>query len=227
MGLENPVGETIKAYGRNYTVIGVVEDMISQSLFSPVQQTFFVIDPFNQSELINVKINTQVSTSQAMAAIEKAFKKHNPATLFEYRFIDEQLADKFYYEARVGKLAGFFAILAVLISCLGLFGLASYMAEQRTKEIGIRKVLGASVFNVWQLLSKDFIWLVIVSVVIATPLAYYFMYDWLQKYEYRTPISWWIFALAGLSALVLTLLTVSYQTIKAALMNPIRSLRNE
>jgi putative ABC transport system permease protein len=227
MGLENPIGETIKAYGRNYTVIGVVENMISQSLYSPVQQTFFVIDPFNQSELINVKINTYISTSQALAAIEKVFKKRNPATPFEYRFVDEQLADKYYYEARIGKLAGFFTILAFFISCLGLFGLASYMAEQRTKEIGIRKVLGASVFSLWQLLSKDFVWLVIVSVVIATPVAYYFMHDWLQKYEYRTPLAWWIFALAGLSAVVLTLLTVSYQTIKAALMNPTKSLRNE
>jgi putative ABC transport system permease protein len=127
----------------------------------------------------------------------------------------------------IGKLASFFSILAIFISCLGLFGLARFVAEQRTKEIGIRKVLGASVANLWQLLSKEFVYLVIISCLIATPVAYCFMHNWLQKYTYRTDISWWIFAAAGLGALLISLLTVSFQAIKAAVANPVKSLRTE
>ena len=227
MGLEDPIGETVKRYGRDYTVIGVVEDMVSQSLYSPVQQTYYIIDPFNRSEFINVKISAQASASNALEEIGLAFKKHHPATPFEYKFADEQFADKFAFEARIGKLAGIFAILAVFISCLGLFGLAAFVAEQRTKEIGIRKVLGASVTQLWQLLSKDFVVLVMLSCLIAIPIAWYFLYGWLQNYEYRTEISWWVLAAAGMGALFITLLTVSFQTIKAALTNPVNSLRNE
>ena len=134
---------------------------------------------------------------------------------------------KFGNEKRIGELATFFAILAVFISCLGLFGLASFVAEQRTKEIGIRKVLGASVTNLWRMLSQDFVVLVIISSVIATPIAYYFLKDWLQRYDYRTDISWWIFLVAATGALVITLLTVSFQAIKAAMANPVKSLRTE
>ena len=127
----------------------------------------------------------------------------------------------------IGNLATFFAILAIFISCLGLFGLASFVAEQRTKEIGVRKVLGASVFNLWKMLSSDFFLLVIISCLIAIPIAWYFLHDWLQQYEYRTPVSWWIFAAAAVGAMMITILTVSFQAIKAALANPIRSLRTE
>ena len=134
---------------------------------------------------------------------------------------------KFAAEERIGKLAGLFAGLAIIISCLGLFGLASFVAEQRTKEIGVRKVLGASVFNVWRLLSKDFVLLVLISLFIAAPTACYFMHNWLQNYQYRTEISWWIFAAAGTGALMITLLTVSFQAIKAAVANPVKSLRTE
>jgi ABC-type antimicrobial peptide transport system permease subunit len=141
--------------------------------------------------------------------------------------VDEDYARKFGDEERVGKLATFFAILAIFISCLGLFGLASFVAEQRTKEIGVRKVLGASVTNLWALLSKDFVILVIISLFIASPIAYYFMNQWTQKYTFRTDISWWIFVLTGLGALSITLLTVSFQAIKAAVMNPVKSLRSE
>ena len=138
-----------------------------------------------------------------------------------------EFGKKFAIEERIGKLATFFAGLAIFISCLGLFGLASFMAEQRTKEIGVRKVLGASVANLWGLLSKDFVLLVMVAFGIATPIAWYLMSNWLSKYEYRTEISWWIFAVSGAGALVITLLTVSFQAIKAALMNPVKSLRSE
>jgi ABC-type antimicrobial peptide transport system permease subunit len=130
-------------------------------------------------------------------------------------------------EDQMGKLAGIFSGLAIFISCLGLFGLASYIAEQRTKEIGIRKVLGASVYNLWRMLSRDFVLLVIMSCIISIPIAYYYMDNWLQKYEYRIDISWWIFVAAGVGVLTITLLTVSFQAIKAAMMNPVKSLRSE
>jgi len=150
-----------------------------------------------------------------------------PSAPFDYKFVDEEYGKKFSQEQLVGKLAAFFTVLAILISCLGLFGLASFVAEQRSKEIGVRKVIGASVFNIWTLLSKEFIGLVIVSLLIASPIAYYFMNNWIQKYTYRIDISWWIFFVAGTGALMITLLTVSFQAIKAAIANPVKSLRTE
>jgi ABC-type antimicrobial peptide transport system permease subunit len=163
----------------------------------------------------------------ALAKIETVFKKYNPEQPFIYKFNDEEYAKKFGDEERIGKLAGFFAALAIFISCLGLFGMASFMAEQRVKEIGVRKVLGASVFNLWGLLSKDFVSMVLISFLIATPVAYYFMHNWLQNYQYRTNLSWWIFAVTGVGAVLITLLTVSFQSIKAAIANPVKSLRTE
>jgi len=165
--------------------------------------------------------------SKALPKIEAAFKELVPTAPFDYKFADEEYALKFANEERIGRLTGFFGIFAVFISCLGLFGLAAFTAEQRTKEIGVRKVLGATVFNVLQLISKEFLALVVISLVIATPIAYYFMYNWLQDYQYRTPLSWWIFAATGTGALGITLLTVSFQAIKAAIANPVKSLRSE
>ncbi len=225
-GLKNPVGETIKWDGRDYHVIGVINDMVMQSPYEPVRRTVFVMDTGAQP-VINIRINPATSTSEALSKIETVLKKYNPAQPFEYKFIDEQYARKFGDEERVGKLTSFFTILAIFISCLGLFGMSSFMAEQRTKEIGVRKVLGASVFNLWRMLSKDFILLVIISLLIAIPIAYYYMQNWLHRYEYRADISWWIFAAAAIGALTITLLTVSYQSIKAALTNPVKSLRTE
>jgi ABC-type antimicrobial peptide transport system permease subunit len=141
--------------------------------------------------------------------------------------VDEEYALKFAKEERIGNLAKIFAVLAIFISCLGLFGLASFVAEQRTKEIGIRKVLGASISNLWKLLSSDFIGLVAIACLIATPLAYYLLNNWLEKFEYRTPIPLWILLLTGVGAVVITLLTVSYQAIRAASMNPVNSLKSE
>jgi putative ABC transport system permease protein len=177
--------------------------------------------------IINIKINAAAGTHEAVSKIETVFKKYNPSQPFEYKFIDEEYARKFGDEERVGKLASFFSILAVFISCLGLFGIASFMAEQRTKEIGVRKVLGASIFNLWRLLSKEFIVLISIALLIAGPVAYYFMHGWLQNYQYRTEISWWIFASSGMGALLITLITVSFQAIKAAIENPVKSLRTE
>ena len=154
-------------------------------------------------------------------------RKLVPSAPFDYKFADEDYASKFASEERTRKLAGFFAVLAIFISCLGLFGLASFMAEQRTKELGIRKVLGASVLDIWGLLSKEFLLLVIISLVIAMPIAYYFMHDWLENYTYRTEISSWVFAASGGAALMITLITVSSQAIRAGIMNPVRALRTE
>ena len=177
--------------------------------------------------MVTIRINPAVSTSQALAGIETVIKKYNPAIPFDYRFTDQEYAKKFGDEERIGTLASIFAVLAIFISCPGLFGLASFIAEQRTKEIGVRKVLGASVLNLWGLLSKDFVVLVVIALLIATPIAYYFLSGWLQQYAYHTDIAWWIFALSGAGAQVITLLTVSFQSVKAALMNPVKSLRSE
>ncbi|HTE31027.1 MAG TPA: FtsX-like permease family protein, partial [Chryseolinea sp.] len=164
---------------------------------------------------------------ESVSKIEAVFKKIIPNAPFDYKFADSEFATKFAAESRIGQLSAFFAILAIFISCLGLFGLASYVAEQRTKEIGVRKVLGASVFSIWKMLSKDFVALVIISMAIVTPITYYFMHRWLQNYQYRTTIQWRVFISAGIGAIIITLLTVSYQSINAALSNPVNSLRSE
>ena len=226
MGLKQPIGEVVTCDGKPYRVVGVIKDMVMESPYQPVFRTVFLMD-YSDASVFNVKLNPALSASEAISRIEPIFKKYSPAAPFDYKFVDEDYARKFGEEERVGKLARFFAILAIFISCLGIFGLASFVAEQRTKEIGVRKVLGATVFNLWGLLSKDFVLLVVIAFAIATPVAYYSLNNWLQKYEYRTEISWWIFAVSGAGALLITLLTVSYQGIKAALMNPVKSLRSE
>ncbi|HVY73191.1 MAG TPA: ABC transporter permease [Puia sp.] len=225
-GLKNIVGKVIKWDSTPYTVVGVVKDMIMESPYEPVKPTIWVMKP-GWASVITIRIRPSMPMQTALAKIEPVFKRYDPGAPFQYQFTDEQYAKKFSDEKRIGNLATFFAILAVFISCLGLFGLASFVAEQRTKEIGVRKVLGASVFNLWQMLSKDFVNLVIISCAIAIPIAWYILHQWLQKYPYRTEISWWIFILAGLGAMIITLMTVSYQAVRAALMNPVRSLRTE
>ena len=177
--------------------------------------------------MLVVRINPTISASEAIKKMKPIFEKYNPAFPFDYKFADEQYAKKFNYEELVGNLAAIVALLAIFISCLGLFGLASFMAEQRTKEIGVRKVLGASVFNLWQLLSKDFVTLVLIACAIAVPIAYYAMNEWLKDYEYKISIGAGVFILVVVLAIVITLLTVSYQAIRAALANPVKSLRTE
>jgi ABC-type lipoprotein release transport system permease subunit len=226
MGLKDPLGKIIHWDHKPFRIIGVVEDMLVQSPYKPVRAALWHIST-EQENLFIMKMNPTWSVSRALAKIESTFKKYDPASPFKAQFADEQFANKFDNEKRIGKLSTFFAILAVFISCLGLFGLTSFMAEQRVKEIGIRNVLGASVLNIWQLLSKDFILLVGLSCLIAIPIAFYYMHTWLQKYDFRTDISWWVFALSAIGALALTLITVSFQAIKAALANPVKSLRTE
>jgi len=226
MGLEKPIGETVTWFGTPFTVIGVVKNMVMNSPYDEVRPVIYNLSN-EAGGVILAKINPNSSTKDALSNIEKVFKKFNPEQPFEYRFTDEEYAKKFGNEERIGKLAGFFAALAIAISCLGLFGLTSFVAEQRKKEIGVRKILGASVFNLWTLLSKDFVTLVLISFLVAIPMAYYFMHNWLQNYQYRTAMSWWVFLAAGCGALTITLVTVSFQSIKAALTNPVKSLRTE
>jgi putative ABC transport system permease protein len=229
MALKQPVGEIVRnggIDGKAYTVIGVVKDMVMSSPYEPVKPTIFVL--LNEPEAVmNIRINPKVGMHEALATTEAIFKKYDPDSPFDYTFTDAEYAKKFADEERVGTLSAFFASLAIFISCLGLFGMASFMAEQRTKEIGVRKVLGASVFNIWRLMSTDFVMLVVISLFIAAPIAHYFMSDWLQNYKYRADMSWWIFGLTGLGAIIITLCTVSYQSIKAAIANPVKSLRSE
>jgi ABC-type antimicrobial peptide transport system permease subunit len=232
MGLNNPVGEDVSWKFQDqpmkyYKILGVVKDMIMESPYDQTTPTLFMIKGHVATSQINVKINPNVSASEALPKIEAVVKKIIPSAPFEYKFADEEYAAKFAAEERIGKLAGVFATLAIFISCLGLFGLASFVAEQRFKEIGVRKVLGATVVNLWALLSKDFVQLVILSQLIASPVAYYFMHEWLMNYHYHTDISWWVFGITSFGALIITLLTVSYQSIKAATSNPVKSLRSE
>ncbi|MEA5402316.1 ABC transporter permease [Arcicella sp. DC2W] len=226
MGMKQVIGETMKVDGKPYKIIGVVKDMVMNSPYQPALRTVFILD-YKWINIINIKINPKVNSSEALSKIESVFKKYAPDSPFDYWFVDDDYNLKFLNEVRIGKLTSFFAVLAIFISCLGLFGLASFVVEQRTKEIGIRKVLGATVLNLWTLLSKEFVLLVLISLLTAVPIAYYYMNNWLQSYEYRTEIPWWIFALSGLGALIITLLTVSFQAIKAALANPVKSLRTE
>jgi ABC-type antimicrobial peptide transport system permease subunit len=226
MGFKDPIGEMVRFGGKEYKVIGVIDNMIKGSPFESVKPSFYTINN-NAVTVINIRLALQGTLASALSKIEGVFKKYNPSAPFEYEFADEQYAAKFATEERIGRLAGFFAALAIFISCLGLFGLASFVAGQRTKEIGVRKVLGATVFNVWRLLSKEFVILVSISLVVATPLAYYLMHNWLENYEYRAGLAWWIFAGAGAVALVITLLTVSFHAVKAAVANPVKSLRTE
>jgi len=220
------VGQTIQFNDKNYTVVGVIKDMIMQSPYQPVTPTVFLYDR-NWANVITVAIKQGAPVKTALAKIEGVFKKYNPAAPFDYTFNDEDYARKFADEERVGNLATFFTILAIFISCLGLFGLASFIAEQRKKEIGVRKVLGASTYNLWRMLSKEFALLVTISCFIAIPLAWYYLNNWLKQYDYRTAISLWIFIVSGIGALVITLITVSFQAIKAAVANPVKSLRTE
>jgi putative ABC transport system permease protein len=230
MGLKHPVGEIVNYKGTIFAnvphvVVGVVKDMVMESPYKKPEPVMFFCGLWANHMVL--RVNPGMPIREVLAKIEPVFKKYNPGSPFDFKFNDDTYAKKFADEERIGHLAGFFAILAIFISCLGLFGLASFMAEQRVKEIGVRKVLGATVFNLWKLLSTDFVMLVILSCCISIPIAWYFLHAWLQKYEYRTEISWWIFAAAGGGALVITLLTVSYQAIQAALANPTKSLRSE
>jgi len=227
MGSALPVvGRELRHNNTVYTVIGVVKDMVMTSPYAPPVPTVFINNP-GWVNVVTVAIKQGVPLQTALGKIESVFKKYNPHAPFDYAFNDEVYARKFADEQRIGRLSVLFTALAVFISCLGVFGLASFVAEQRKKEVGLRKVLGASVYQIWRLLSAEFFLLVLAASFIAVPVAWYYLHQWLQQYTYRTDLSFWVFLLAGAGALLLTIVTVSFQAIKAAVMNPVRSLRSE
>jgi putative ABC transport system permease protein len=227
MGLKNPINQLI-SYDNIHgpaRIIGVVKDALMESPFTPVEPTVF--NHGRGGNFIIYRLAANIKTHDAIDKVTKIFNTYNPAYPYIYQFVDDEYNHKFNLELLVGKLAGVFAGLAIFISCLGLFGLAAYVAEQRTKEIGVRKVLGATVAQVWMLLSKDFVILVVISCLIASPVAFYFLSNWLQKYNYRITIGPGVFVLSAVAAIVITLITISFQAIKAALANPVKSLRSE
>jgi putative ABC transport system permease protein len=233
MGNESAVGKVIESPRGNkdgqytsLTVVGVVKDYVYGNMYGkPGPVIFFCSSKWG--DLLYVRAKTNANAAQLLTAIGTVMKKHNPAYPLEYKFVDDQFNEMFLNETLIGKASGVFATLAIIISCLGLFGLAAHTAQRRIKEVGIRKVLGASAAGLAGLLSKDFLQLVVVSCLLAFPVAWWIMHDWLQSYEYRIGISWWIFLAAGLMAILIALITVSTQAIKAALTNPVKSLRSE
>ena len=226
IGYKDPIGKTIKDGDRVLTIVGIIENVVMRDPFKPVPPgvILFTSDYFS---VVLVRLKAGADLTQSLAAMQPIVEKYDPAAPFDYRFVDDEFEKKFTTENQVAKLAGIFAGLAILISCLGLFGLTMFMAERRSKEISIRKVLGASVTNLWLLLSREFIGLVVIACLIASPLAWWSMNRWLEKYEYRIEIGWPVFVLAGSAAVIVALLTVSTQAVKAAIVNPVNRLRTE
>ena len=226
MKFKDPIGQIVYDGDNKFHIVGVIKDFILQSPYYPTKP--MVIEGANGwFNVIHFKLNGENTTTDNIKKAEAIFKKYNPEYPFEYKFIDEEYSRKFREEQATGTLAALFAGLTIFISCLGLFGLATYMAENRIKEIGVRKVLGASVANITTLLSIDFLKLVMISFLIACPVAWWMMVKWLQEYPYRVSIQWQVFVFAGFLSLLISILTVSYQSIKAAVANPVKSLRTE
>jgi len=227
MRLKDPVGKTVGLNGSSWHIVGVIKDFILESPYLPVAPIMIQGPDLFGFYILNIKLNPVNSISDNLKKAESIFKKYNPQYPFEYNFVDEEYAAKFANEKRTGTLAGLFAGLTVFISCLGLFGLASFMAENRIKEIGIRKVLGASIINITRLLSEDFLKLVVFSFLIGSPVAWWVMNNWLQSFSYRINIHWEIFGLVFIVTIAIAMLTVSFQSVRAAMMNPSESLRSE
>jgi ABC-type antimicrobial peptide transport system permease subunit len=226
MRLKNPIGTIIHAGNDSAHVIGVVKDFILTTPYEPVQQ-MIIVGPIFSGDVINFKLNPNPSIASSLQKAEAVFKQYNPQYPFNVRFYDKEYDLKFQDEKQTGTLAGLFAGLTIFISCLGLLGLATYVAQSRIKEIGVRKVLGASVQGIVMLLSKDFLKLVLISFLIASPVAWLTMHHWLASYSYRVNISWWVFATAGCISVMIAFLTVSFHATKAAIASPVKSLRTE
>ena len=223
MGSGSAIGKTVE---EDYPVIGVVKDYLYDDMYGSSDPVIFFNDP-SEARFMYVKARSGIATTSALAAMEASLKKFNPAFPFEYEFVDDAYNAKFKNEKLIGSLSRIFALLAILISCLGLFGLSAFTADQRRKEIGVRKVLGSSIIGIVGLLSKDFMRLVLVAIVIAVPIAWFFMQNWLEGYAYRISINAWAFVIAGAIAISIALLTISFQAINAAMANPVKSLRSE
>ncbi|MGS2738561.1 ABC transporter permease [Sinomicrobium sp. M5D2P17] len=227
MKTESAVGQTIHLRGINYDVIGVIKDFVYGNLYGNSDPVIFFLNRPGDAEYMYVRTDVNANIKETLSSLQAIMKKHNPAYPFEYSFVDDDFNARFTSEMLIEKLSRVFAFLAIVISCLGLFGLAAYTAEQRQKEIGIRKVLGASVKRIVQLLSTDFLKLVFIAIGIAIPIAWWITQHWLTGYAYRIEISWWVFAIAGLAAIGIALCTVSFQAVKAAMANPVKSLKTE
>ena len=226
MGFKSPIGQIIFDDPINWHVVGVIKDFILESPYEPIKP-FMVKGPRYGGNTIHVRLSATKGIDKSLAEAQSVFKTYNPDFPFNFHFLDEEYATKFSDEQLIGKLASLFAGLTIFISCLGLFGLATYMAENRIKEIGVRKVLGATAAGITLLLSKDFMKLIIVAILIASPLAWWAMENWLSGYVYRIHISWKIFVLSALASILIAIATISYQSVRAALSNPVKSLRAE
>jgi putative ABC transport system permease protein len=226
MGTGSALGKKVENGGYVHTVVGVVKDFVYGDVYTKGEPVIFFCLP-QQSDKIYVRAKAGTHPDELLAKMEPILRRNNPAYPFSYKFVDEQFDEFFKSEVLISRLSQVFSVLAIIISCLGLFGLAAYTAERRIKEIGIRKVLGASVKNVTYLLSRDFLQLVFISAIVAFPIAWWAMHSWLQGYAYRITIQWWVFVVAGVVAIIIALATVSFQAIKAAITNPVKSLRNE
>ncbi|HEY1872652.1 MAG TPA: FtsX-like permease family protein, partial [Chitinophagaceae bacterium] len=231
-GRGSAVGKTMRwdgdTSGTVLNIVGVVNDFVYGDMYGKPDPVYFYCSDYIYTSEMYVRLKPTANLEAALKEIENVLRKNNPSYPFTYQFVDDLYNKMFLNEALIGKLSRVFAGLAIFISCLGLFGLAAYTAERRTKEIGVRKVLGASVTGIASLLSKDFLKLIIISCIVAFPVAWWAMNNWLKKYDkYRIEISWWVFFAAGISAILITLLTISFQSIKAAAANPVKSLRSE
>jgi putative ABC transport system permease protein len=226
MGLSDPINEEITWNGRQFKVIGVIKDMIIDSPYAPAKQTIFWLHREGHV-WINMRINPEMGTSEALGRIEQVFQKLIPSVPFDFKFADDEFARKFAAEVRMGSLSNLFSFLAILISCLGLLGMASFVAEQRKKEVGVRKILGASGIQLWRMLSAEFVLLAGISCAIGLPLGNFFLNQWLSGYEYRTELSWWVYGVTLGGAIAITLLTVSFHTIRVVTSNPVKSLKSE
>jgi ABC-type antimicrobial peptide transport system permease subunit len=225
-GLKEPVGKQLRYGNRIYTVIGVTDNVVMGSPFSPVEPLMMYFDRGN-SNFISIRLRPTASLSNALQSIETVFKKYNPAVPYEYQFVDEEFGKKFTTEELISRITNIFACLAIFICCLGLAGLVSFTVEKRIREIGIRKVLGASVAQVLLLVSKEFVKLVLIAFLLATPVAWWFMNNWLDRYEYHTGISFWLFGAVGIIMLLITLFVIVINALRAAITNPVNSLRTE
>jgi len=223
---KNVLGSTISQGDTRYTIVGVINDFVYNNMYGPAAPLILFSNQSN-CNVLSIRLKPGVQIPAALSNIKTMIKKNNPGYPFDYNFVDQQFDQLFKTETLIGELAGIFSVLAIFISCLGLFGLAAYTAERRTKEIGIRKVLGAGLGKLTTLLSIDFLKLVFLSCIIAFPVAWWIMHNWLHDFEYRIQISLWIFVAAGLLAIGIALITVSFQAIKAAIANPVKSLRSE
>lgn len=227
MGFKNPIGQVVNDNNTDFRVVGVFKDFIFGSPYDKISPMVVFGPKYPWFNVINMKLNPNRDMSKNIEDMRRIYTKYNPLYPFEYHFTDEDYKRKFDDTQRTATLTRLFAGLTILISCLGLFGLAAYMAENRIREIGIRKVLGASILKIAALLSRDFLLLVFIALLIATPVAWYGMNEWLQGYTYRIDVEWWVFVAAGVLSMLIALLTVSYQAIKAAMSNPVKCLRTE